>query len=186
MFTFIHNLSLTGTAYPSGAPEFTSSCSILSFLLFGHCIVRSLIYSLWLPLWYMYLHNFLSCISWFSIWLDASHIKKTNLKMKASIHVHVCKYIKMFNFRSNQISFVYFYLAVWILYNLTKYILKFLYLIKIVASLWVFSPETLVSSINKTNLLNITEILLTEPLNTHNQFYWWRKPEQSTRRKPPL
>jgi hypothetical protein len=44
--------------------------------------------------------------------------------MKASIHVHVCKYIKMFNFRSNQILFVYFYLTVWILYNLTKYIVN--------------------------------------------------------------
>ena len=105
LFTFIHNLSLTGPAYPSEAPEFTSSCSILSFLLFGHCIVCSLIYSLRLPLWYMHLRNFLSCISWFSIWLDASHIKKTNLKTKTSIHV--CKYIKMFNFRSNQMLFIY-------------------------------------------------------------------------------
>ena len=81
--------SATGTAYPSGTPEFTSSCSILRFLLFGHYIVCPWIYSLWLPLWY--LHNFLSCISWFSIWLDASHIKKTNQKTKTSIHV--CKYI---------------------------------------------------------------------------------------------
>ena len=55
--------------------------------------------------------------------------------------------------------------------------MKFVYLIKIVGSLWVFPLETLVSSINKTNLLNIAEILLTETLNTHNQFYWWRKPE---------
>ena len=111
MFTFIHNLSLTGTVYPSRAAEFTSSYSILSFLLFGHCIVCSLIYNLRLPLWYMYLHNFLSCISWFSISLDASHIKNISyLKMKASIHV--CKYIQMFNFRNNQIVFVYLYLTV--------------------------------------------------------------------------
>ena len=82
-------LSATGTAYPSGAPEFTSRCSILSFLLFGHYIVCPWIYSLWLPLWY--LHNFLSCILWFSIWLDASHIKKTYQKTKTSIYV--CKYI---------------------------------------------------------------------------------------------
>jgi hypothetical protein len=111
MFTFIHNLSLTGTAYPSGAPEFTSSCSILSFLLFGHCIVCSSNYNLWSSLWYIYLHNFLSCISWFSIWLDASHSKNISyLKMKARIHV--CKYIKKFNFRRNQLLFVYFYLTV--------------------------------------------------------------------------
>ena len=82
-------LSEAGTVYPSRAPDFPQVTQYLVFFFFQHCIVCPSIYNLWLPLWY--LHNFLSCILWFSIWLDASHIKKTNEKTKTSIFV--CKYI---------------------------------------------------------------------------------------------
>ena len=70
-------------------PEHPTSSKLLNIsgFFFQHCIVCPWIYSLWLPLWY--LHNFLSCILWFSIWLDASHIKKTNEKMKTSIYMYV-------------------------------------------------------------------------------------------------
>ena len=122
--TYITSLVLAGTAYPSGAPEFTpvfsgvrvtrslvlyvcfvDRCLYFCTFSFGHCAVcSSSIYGFWLPLWYC--QTLLERTS--TLWFIHVHtyITKTELKYQTINHEKkIPCYLYKVKSKSNMISF---------------------------------------------------------------------------------